>query len=57
MILNQIETPESDEAESMLPTLDAILARATDAWGPVTVVAMLRDKADCIEAISNRRMH
>ncbi len=57
MILDQIEPPEGDEVEYMLPTLDAILAIATDAWGPVTVVAMLRDKADCIEAISKRRMH
>ncbi len=57
MIPQELGIPEIDEAEYMLPTLDAILALATNTWGPVTVIAMLRDKADCIEAISKRRMH
>ena len=46
-----------DAAAAMMPTLDAILALATDTWGPTDVVKMLREKADLIEMISARMMH
>ena len=50
------DEPE-DAATSMMPTLDAILALATDTWGPADVIKMLRQKADLIEMISTRMMH
>ncbi len=46
-----------DSAAAMMPMFDAILALATDTWGPLEVVKMLREKADLIEAISTRMMH
>ncbi len=58
MMLHQLEPPcDSDELDFMLHTLDIILACATSELGPVDVVKMLREKADCIESISRRRMH
>ncbi len=58
MMLHQLEEPSDPESlDFMLHTLDYILAVATSELGPVDVVRMLRDKADCIEAISKRRMH
>ncbi len=58
MILDQLEAPcDAEELDFMLHTLDVILACATSELGPVDVVRMLRDKANCIEAISKRRMH
>ncbi len=58
MILDQLEPPcDAEELDLMLHTFDMILACATNELGPVDVVRMLREKADCIEAISRRRMH
>ncbi len=58
MILDQLEAPcDPDEMDFMLHTFDLILAVATSELGTVDVVRMLRAKADCIEAISKRRMH
>ncbi len=58
MMLDQLEaTCDPDEMDFVLHTFDLILAVATSELGPVDVVRMLREKADCIEAISKRRMH
>ena len=58
MMLHQLEPPRDAEAlDFMWQTFDIILACATQELGPVDVVQMLRDRADCIEAISKRRMH
>ena len=58
MMLHQLEAPcDAESLDFMFHTLDIILACATNELGPVDVVRMLRDKADCIEAISRRRMH
>ncbi len=52
------EAAEHEAAvSSMMPALDAILALATDTWGPKEVTKMLRQKADLIEMISTRMMH
>ena len=57
-IAAQLDAAEfEDAAAAMMPTLDAILALATDTWGPADVVKMLREKADLIEMISTRMMH
>ena len=58
MMLHQLEAPcDAASLDFILHTFDIILACATTELGPVDVVKMLRDKADCIEAISRRRMH
>ena len=58
MMLHQLEAPcDVESLAFMMHTFDVILACATNELGPVDVVQMLRDKADCIEAISRRRMH
>ena len=57
-MLTPDETEDREEVTAMMmPTLDAILALASDTFGPKYVIKMLRDKADLIEAISSRRMH
>ncbi len=57
-IAEQLESDGfEDAAGAMMPTLDRILALATDTWGPGDVVKMLREKADLIEMISTRMMH
>ncbi len=57
-IAAQLDADEyDDDAAAMMPAFDAILAVATDNWGPIKTVRMLRDKADLIEAISTRMMH
>ena len=55
MIPQMIGHPE--DIDCIMPALDAILAMATDTWGPHRVISMLRDKALLIETISNRRLH
>ena len=57
MIPQMTEHPDDDGIDCIMPALDAILAMATDEWGPHRVISMLRDKALLIETISNRRMH
>ncbi len=48
--------PEEPDA-TVIHALDGLLAVATSTWGPIEVIAMLRHKADLIEAISKRRLH
>ena len=54
--MTDAESVSATEQEAM-PALDALLAMATDEWGPHRVISMLRDKALVIETISNRRLH
>ena len=53
----QLEAPCAESMDFMLHTFDVILAVATQELGPVDVVQMLRDKADLLEAFSQRRVH
>ncbi len=57
MTPDQLIAPSSEDAQFLMIELDLMLGAATDTFGPGTVIEMLRQKADVIEAISTRRMH
>ncbi len=57
MTADQLIAPSSEDAQFLMIELDLMLGAATDTFGPGTVIEMLRQKADVIEAISTRRMH
>ncbi len=57
MTADQLIASHSEDAQLLMMELDMMLGAVTDTFGPGTVIEMLRQKADLIEAISTRRMH
>ena len=57
MIPQMTEYPDDDGIDCIMPALNALLAMATDEWGPHRVISMLLDMAMEIETTSNRRLH